>query len=95
MKITQEELAERSYTSLSLIRQVEQGSKLPSLGTLIEIANSLGVTVDDILVDVIDKPKPRDQLEYVELISSCNGDEKEILLRTLKFLKALLSEFGI
>ena len=32
---------------------------------------------------------------YVELISSCNGDEKEILLRTLKFLKALLSEFGI
>ena len=94
-KYTQEELAQKSYTSLSLIRQIEQGIKLPSLGTLIEIANALEVSVEDILTDVVDNSISKQQAEYVELFSNCNHDEKEMLVRTLKFLKALFSEFGI
>ena len=94
-KYTQEELAQKSYTSLSLIRQIEQGIKLPSLSTLIEIANALEVSVEDILSDVVDSSISKQQAEYIELFSNCNHDEKEMLIRTLKFLKALFSEFGI
>jgi len=50
-KITQETLAEKANISVSFLGQIERGDRKPSLETVINIANSLGVTVDYLLSD--------------------------------------------
>lgn len=52
LKITQEKLAEFAGLTESYIGQIERGNKNPSLESLINISNVLGVTVDYLLQDV-------------------------------------------
>lgn len=54
-KIMQETLAEKTDLSANYIGMIERGEKTPSLSTLISIANSLGVTADMLLCDVINQ----------------------------------------
>lgn len=49
--ITQEVLSEQAGISVSFLGQVERGERKPSLETVVNIANSLGVTVDFLLSD--------------------------------------------
>lgn len=51
LKLTQETLAEHANISVSFLGQIERGERKPSLETVVEIANSLGVTVDYLLSD--------------------------------------------
>ncbi len=50
-KMTQEKLAEHANISVSFLGQIERGERKPSLETVVNIANSLGVTVDQLLSD--------------------------------------------
>ncbi len=50
-KITQETLAEKAGISVSFLGQIERGERKPSLETVVNIANSLGITVDYLLSD--------------------------------------------
>ena len=52
-KLRQEDLAERADLSINYVGVLERGEKIPSLKTLIVIINSLGVSADMILADVI------------------------------------------
>lgn len=54
-RMRQEDLAEKTDLSTNYIGALERGEKIPSLETLILIINTLGVTADMILCDVIDK----------------------------------------
>lgn len=49
--VTQEVLSEKAGISVSFLGQVERGERKPSLETVINIANSLEVTVDFLLAD--------------------------------------------
>ena len=51
----QEDLAEKADLSVNYIGMLERGEKIPSLETFITIANSLGVSADMLLKDVLDK----------------------------------------
>ena len=53
--LTQEQLAEAVNLSTNHISVIERGVKTPKLDTFVDIANALGVSADEILVDVIDK----------------------------------------
>ena len=53
--MTQEQLAEAVNLSTNHISVIERGVKTPKLDTFVDIANALGVSADEILVDVIDK----------------------------------------
>lgn len=52
-KLRQEDLAEKVGLSVNYAGALERGEKLPSLETFIVIANTLGVTSDMLLADVI------------------------------------------
>jgi len=52
-RLTQEQLAEAAQVNESYIGQVERGEKNPSLETVVNIANSLGVTVDYLLQEEV------------------------------------------
>ena len=53
-KLRQEDLAEQTGLSTNYVGALERGEKIPSLETLITIINTLGVSSDMILADVID-----------------------------------------
>jgi len=64
--ITQEVLSEQAGISVSFLGQVERGERKPSLETVVNIANSLGVTVDFLLMDSYRTSKSLvDELTYL------------------------------
>ena len=56
-KLTQEKLSEICDITPQHLSNIENGNTKVSLPTLIKIANALNVTVDYLLVDVIDNNK--------------------------------------
>ena len=82
-------------TSISNHSNIETGAKGMTLERLISIANALDVSADDLLTDNLKHSSSPVSTEIQDIMLDCNHDEKEMLVRTLKFLKALLSEFGI
>ena len=52
-KLRQEDLAEKTGLSTNYIGALERGEKVPSLETFIEIINTLGVSADMVLCDVL------------------------------------------
>lgn len=53
-KMRQEDLAEKTDLSPNYIGAIERGEKIPSLETLLLIINTLNVSSDVILCDVVD-----------------------------------------
>lgn len=56
-KITIETVAEKIGVLETYIPQLERGEKLPSFDTLIYLANTLGVTVDELVCDYVEADK--------------------------------------
>ncbi len=56
--VTQEELAEAIDRTVETISNLERGKSLPSLQTLMVIANALGITLSELLEDVEAPPSP-------------------------------------
>ena len=54
MKISQDQLADKIHVSTNYIGNLERGEKMPSLETLILLADALGVSADVLLHDVLD-----------------------------------------
>ena len=51
--LRQEDLAEKTGLSVNYIGAIERGEKLPSLETFIDIVNTLNVSADILLCDVL------------------------------------------
>ena len=94
-KMSQEELGATVFSSSNHISYIETGVRAPSLELLVAIANALDVSADDLLTDNLKHSSSPVGTEIHDLLLDCNHDEKAILKRTLTFLKALLSEFGV
>ncbi len=95
LKISQERLGEMALTSNVHISNIENGSRAPSLDLLVELANILELSADDLLVDSLKVSSSPVGQELHVLLQDCNDDEKEILIQLLKFTKELLRKFGI
>jgi len=77
------------------ISRIESGRVRPSLQLLVAIANALDVSVDDILVDNLTHPNATTGDEIHSLLLDCNDNEKNMLTKTVTFMKALLSKYGV
>lgn len=56
--LTQGDLAQRCATSIAAISHIERGTKVPTLTTIVKLADALGCKVTK-LVEVLDLPKVR------------------------------------
>ncbi len=75
--LRQEDLAEKTGLSVNYIGALERGEKLPSLETFIDIANSLGVSSDMLLCDVVDAAyKIKDSL-LAEKLEGIGREDRE------------------
>ena len=94
-KMSQEDLGEVVRATPVYLSYIENGSRSPSLEMLVMIANALDVSADDLLTDNLKHSSSPVGTEIHDLLLDCNNDEKAILTKTVKFLKATLVEHGI
>lgn len=66
---------------------IETGSKKPSLETLIQIANALDVTIDELLSDNLAASSTISNTQINQLLSDCSAFEKSVILLSIKSIK--------
>ena len=93
--MSQEELSQKVFVNYEHISRIESGKVKLSLELLVLIADTLNVSADDLLFDQLKHPSSPVGTELYDLLLDCNNDEKAILTKTVKFLKATLVEHGV
>lgn len=93
--LSQEQLAEILDISVRHLSAIETGARGISLNLLIDAANALDVSSDDLLTDNLQHSTSVIATEWYELMHDCSANGKAILLGMLKHLKALLSKYDI
>ena len=89
--ITQEALGEQLNMTRKHISVIESAIKRPSLDALVDIANALDVSTDDLLVDSLMHSTSTSNSEIHRLLLDCNEIEQEILTRMVREMKAIAS----
>ena len=93
--ITQKELSKLINKSVTHISKIEQGQSKASLQTIVDIANTLEITVDEILKGSIIKTAQKEMIkEYEEIFKNCSFAEQKFLIENLKFAKYQLKELN-
>ncbi len=77
------------------ISNIETGAKGTTLEMLVMIANALDVSADDLLTDNLKHSSSPVNTELHDMLLDCNDDEKDILIKLVKYAKGLLVEHGI
>ena len=85
--LSQSELSELIDRSVGYMSYIETGSKKPSLETLIQIANALDVTIDELLSDNLVTASPVSNTQINQLLSDCSAFEKRVILLSIKSIK--------
>lgn len=83
-RMTQEQLAEVANLSPMHVSVIERGVKLPKLETLINIANILDVSADELLQDVVHNQTKLHASEAATLISQLSRDDQRRVLAALR-----------
>lgn len=92
LHISQAELAERIDVSTNFIGQIERGDRKPSLETLVSLCNAMGVSMDYILSDNIDRTEDQLTFDIINKLSPLPIDDKEFLYHTINNYSNLLEK---
>ena len=84
---TQQTLAELSHQEPSNISHIERGATKLSLPTIVNIANALNVTVDELLCDSLHSATDSYLGIANSILSDCSHDELRIITDTMLSLK--------
>ena len=93
--LSQEQLGKSVSVGSHHLSNIELGKKYPSLELLVEMANSLNVTADDLLVDSLLVSVSEKCAGIDKELKDCNETEKEIIRRTVAALKEILFEMDV
>ena len=85
--LSQSELSELIDRSVGYMSYIETGSKKPSLETLIQIANALDVTIDELLSDNLVASSTVSNTQINQLLSDCSAFEKKVILLSVQSIK--------
>ena len=88
--LTQEAIADKIGITPQHVSNIETGNASVSLTTLVAIANTLTVSVNDLLCDTVLISKAVFEKEAKELIEDCNEYEIRVLVEVLKATKQSL-----
>ena len=91
--LSQEALAAKINCSREHIVRIENGTKIPSISVLVEIANTLSVSADELLLDCLEHSSANS--EFHRLLLDCNETEQTVIIRMAKELKATLVSLGV
>ena len=88
--LTQEAIADKIGITPQHVSNIETGNASVSLTTLVAIANTLTVSVNDLLCDTVLISKAVFEKEAQELFEDCNEYEIRVLVDVLKATKQSL-----
>lgn len=77
---TQEKLAEKAEIAPDYLCRIELGKKHPSLKTILLVANALGTTADDLLIDIQEKGISSVKKEENVLLTDCTEKQKRFII---------------
>lgn len=86
----QSDLAEKSGVEPSNISHIERAATKVSLPTLVNIANALEVSLDEIVYNSIIKNSHISISEINDLLDDCEPDELTAIIEIIKTTKAIL-----
>ena len=89
---TQDQVAEMCDVSIQHISNIENNKTKVSLPLLIDIANALQVTLDQLVCGVLQQADAVYAKEIDEIFESCSIEEKRLLIQSLKSTKKLLDD---
>lgn len=90
INMSQERLAELAGLSITHTSHIETGNTKVSLPALVQIANALSFSLDDLVCDSIVKAKDVFENEIAQQVKDCNEYEIRIISDTIKALKESL-----
>ena len=93
--LSQEELAEQVETNRVYISNIERGEAAPSLEMLLNIANVLNVSADDLLAGNLLSANATRTEEEIDILSDCSQEESRILLESMRAIKQVLRSYNI
>lgn len=82
--MTQESLAEMCECSIGHIGHIENGNNKPSLDIAVKIANSLGVTIDQLMVENYLYPEKVYLNEVADIINTFPVKERIVVCESIK-----------
>ncbi len=87
-KYTLEQLAEKLDISTTFIGQIERAKGIPSLETLVKIANILEISTDNLLFGDLNSKSGNNHFikKVEELTETFTPNEKELLLKHIKII---------
>ncbi len=88
--LSQAKLAEKSGVEPSNISHIERAATKLSLPTLINIANALGVSLDELVCASLIKNEHIQIKEINDLLSDCNNKELRSLIEIIKTTKKII-----
>ena len=88
--LTQERLAELAGVSPTHLSNIETGTTKVSTSMLVNIANILRLSVDDLLCDSVVKAKVQFEGEIAELLEDCDDYEIRVIKDVLQATKQAL-----
>ena len=94
-QLSQEDLGNEIGVTRKHLSKIEIGERAPTLDLLILIANALDVSADDLLVDNLTHTSSSVGKELHTILQDCTPYQKEMLIRVLKFMKELFTEYRI
>lgn len=90
-KYTLEQLAEKLDVSTTFIGQIERAKGIPSLETLVKIANVLEISTDSLLFGDLNAEAGKDYFikKIEDLTQNYTSKEKEILIKNIELINEL------
>lgn len=92
-RLSQEQLAEIVNLSNVHISYIERGERIPSLDVVINIANALHISTDDLLSGSLANTSSTAIYEDYTLLRDCSKEEQQIIKRVVKTLKISLKQY--
>lgn len=84
---TQEKLSEKAEIAPDYLCRIESGKKHPSLKTILLLANALGTTADDLLIDVQKRNPSHVTSEEKSLLAGCTEKQKHFMMAICPVIK--------
>lgn len=87
-KYTLEQLAEKLDVSTTFIGQIERAKGIPSLETLVKIANVLEISTDSLLFGDLNEQSGSNHFisKITELTYNFTSEEKELLIQNIEII---------
>ena len=92
-RLSQEQLAELTESSPQYISHIETARKKASLEMILKIANSLDVSVDQLIADNLTGSQYKGDAELSRLFTGCTHYERRIILEIATAARYILEEY--